>query len=130
MVAPPPQGPSDWMYCRMRGPAVEADPARARPKPSRIVFLPSSTTCAGTSSYLVWTMNSETYLVRPGALANSSAGVAAAARALAALAAFAAPAGLSARPARASVDLQKSRRIKLRRSGSLRDIGGHLLSVL
>src|ERR1700739_641584 len=106
IVAPPAHGPSDSMYCRMRGPAVEADPASARPKPSRMVFFPSSMTCSGTSSYVVCTMNSETYLVSPGALGNSSTGLAAAAPGPAGLAAAAAPAGLSARPASASEDLQ------------------------
>ena len=74
MLELPPHGPSDSMYCRMRGPAVEADPASAKPNPSRIVFLPSAITLSGMSSYFVFTINSETYLVSPGALANSSAG--------------------------------------------------------
>src|SRR5260370_459878 len=69
----PLQAPSDSMYCRMRGPAVEADPASARPNPSRIVFLPRAITLSGMSSYLVFTINSETYLVSPGALGNSFA---------------------------------------------------------
>src|ERR1700720_2242599 len=59
-------------------------------------------TFSGMSSYLVFTINSETYLVRPGAFGNSSdAGVTAAlTRSLP-----------SARPASASDVLQKSRRI-------------------
>ena len=76
MLEFPPQGPSDSMYCRMIGPAVEADPASARPNPSKIVFLPRAITFSGMSSYFVFTINSETYLVSPGALANSSAGFA------------------------------------------------------
>src|SRR4029077_5494785 len=101
MLELPPQGPSDSMYCRMRGPAVEADPASARPNPSKIVFLPRTITFSGMSSYFVFTINSQTYLVSPGALGNSSAGMANA------------PAGspLSANPASANDVLQKSRRI-------------------
>src|ERR1700676_452 len=97
----PPQGPSDSIYFGMTGPAVEAEPASARPNPSRIVFLPRAITLSGMSSYFVFTINSETYLVRPGAFGNSSAGFGkASARSLP-----------SARPASASEVLQKSRRI-------------------
>ena len=32
--------PSDFTYCRTRGAMTDADPARARPKPSSIDFLP------------------------------------------------------------------------------------------
>src|ERR1700687_1650623 len=93
--------PSVSMYCRMRGPATEADPARDRPNPSRIVFLPSAMTFSGMSSYFAFTINSETYLVRPGDFGNSSAGLAEAiARSLP-----------SANPASANDVLQKSRRI-------------------
>src|ERR1700730_14572538 len=53
---------------------TEPDPARASPKPSRMDFLPSSSTSAGMSSYFVLTMNSATYLVSPGAFGNSAAG--------------------------------------------------------
>src|SRR5580693_3513555 len=97
----PPHGPSDSMYCRMRGPAVEADPASARPNPSRIVFLPRAITFSGMSSYFVFTINSETYLVSPGALGNSSAGLAKAST----------RSPRSASPASAKDVLQKSRRI-------------------
>src|SRR4029077_2844328 len=103
----PPQEPSDSMYCRRRGPAGEADPASARPNPSKIVFLPSAITFSGMSSYFVFTINSETYLVRPGALANSSAGSGKAST----------RSPRSAKPASAKVVLQKSRRI----------IGEHLM---
>src|ERR1700674_347739 len=106
----PPQGPSDSMYCRMRGPAVEADPASARPKPSKIVFLPRTITFSGMSSYFVFTINSETYLVTPGALGKSSAGFANAS----------AGPPRSANPTRARDVLQKSRRI----------MGDHLLDRL
>src|ERR1700732_205075 len=101
MLELPPHGPSDSMYWRMRGPAVEADPARARPNPSKIVFLPRTITFSGMSSYFVLTINSETYLVSPGALGNSSAGLAKAS----------AGPPRSANPARARDVLQKSRRI-------------------
>src|SRR5579872_709620 len=103
MLEPPPHGPSDSIYLRITGPAVDAEPASARPNPSRMVFLPRAITFSGMSSYLVLTINSETYFVRPGALASSSAGAerAASRRSLA----------LSAKPARAREVLQKSRRI-------------------
>ena len=91
------------MYCRMRGPAVDADPARARPKPSKIVFLPRAITFSGMSSYFVFTINSETYFVSPGALANSSTGADPAKASVGPL--------RRASPASASEDLQKSRRI-------------------
>src|ERR1700688_5330229 len=100
-VKSPPQGPSDSIYFRMTGPAVEAEPASARPNPSRIVFLPRAITLSGMSSYFVLTINSETYFVSPGALGNSSAGFGKAS----------ARSPRSAKPARASEVLQKSRRI-------------------
>src|SRR4051812_840614 len=53
---------------------VEADPASARPKPSRMDFLPSSMTSGGMSEYFVPTMNSATDFVSPGAFGNSAAG--------------------------------------------------------
>src|SRR6202030_4227680 len=66
--------PSDCTYWRTSGPMTERDPASANPKPSRMDFLPSSSTSAGISSYFVLTMNSATYLVSPGAFGNSAAG--------------------------------------------------------
>src|SRR5580704_19355361 len=66
--------PNDSAYFRAIGPITEADPASARPNPSRIDFLPSSMTSAGMSSYFVLTINSATDLVSPGALGNSTAG--------------------------------------------------------
>src|SRR6202011_5487302 len=56
------------------GAMTEPDPASANPKPSKMDFLPKSSTSAGMSSYLVLTMNSATYLVSPGAFGNSAAG--------------------------------------------------------
>src|SRR5712691_8366315 len=53
---------------------TDAEPASARPKPSKMDFLPKSSTSAGMSSYFVLTINSATYLVRPGAFGNSAAG--------------------------------------------------------
>src|SRR6266436_9400441 len=53
---------------------LEPEPASARPKPSKMDFLPKSSTSAGISSYFVLTMKSATYLVRPGAFGNSAAG--------------------------------------------------------
>src|ERR1700722_17521283 len=97
----PPQGPSDSMYCRIRGPAVEADSASASPNPSKIVFLPRAITFSGMSSYFVLTMNSETYLVSPGDLGNSSAEFAKAS----------ARSPVNDSPASASDVLQKSRQI-------------------
>src|SRR6266513_4276181 len=93
--------PSVSMYCRMRGPMTEADPASDRPNPSKIVFFPSVRTFSGMSSYFAFTINSETYLVRPGAFGNSSAGLADASN----------RSVRSANPASASDVLQKSRRI-------------------
>src|SRR5580693_327628 len=66
--------PNDSAYFRAIGPITEADPASAKPKPSRIDFLPSSITSAGMSSYFELTINSATDLVSPGALGNSAAG--------------------------------------------------------
>src|SRR6266446_5919166 len=53
---------------------LEPEPASARPNPSRMDFLPKSSTSAGMSSYFVLTMNSATYLVSPGAFGNSAGG--------------------------------------------------------
>src|ERR1700722_6007674 len=64
--------PNDSAYFRAIGPITEADPASARPNPSRIDFLPRSMTSAGISSYLVLTINSATDLVSPGAFGNSA----------------------------------------------------------
>src|SRR5579863_515488 len=66
--------PKDCAYLRAIGPIPDAEPASASPNPSRIDFLPSSITSAGMSSYFVFTMNSATDLVRPGAFGNSIAG--------------------------------------------------------
>src|SRR5713101_6551343 len=53
---------------------TDAEPASAKPKPSKMDFLPKLSTSAGMSAYFVLTMNSATYLVSPGALGNSAAG--------------------------------------------------------
>src|SRR5262245_66643090 len=74
MLQLPPFEPRDSIYWRIRGPEVAADPASARPNPSKIVFLPRRITFSGMSWYFVFTMNSETYLVRPGAFASSCEG--------------------------------------------------------
>ena len=66
--------PKDSTYFRAIGPITDADPASANPNPSRIDFLPSSTTSGGMSSYFVLTINSATDLVSPGAFGNSAAG--------------------------------------------------------
>src|ERR1700692_1934131 len=66
--------PKDSAYFRAIGPITDADPASANPNPSRIDFLPNSITSAGMSSYFVWTINSATDLVSPGAFGNSGAG--------------------------------------------------------
>src|SRR4051794_38458318 len=66
--------PNDFTYWRTIGPMLEADPASARPKPSRMDFLPSSMTFGGMSEYFVPTMNSATDFVSPGAFGNSAAG--------------------------------------------------------
>src|SRR5712692_6396423 len=66
--------PSDCTYSRTSGPMTEAEPASAKPKPSKMDFLPKSSTSAGMSAYFVLTMNSATYLVSPGAFGNSTAG--------------------------------------------------------
>src|SRR6266850_1501286 len=101
MLAIPLEHPSVSIYCRMRGPITEADPASDNPNPSSIVFFPSATTFSGMSSYFAFTINSETYLVRPGVFGNSSAGLAETSnRSL-----------RTANPASASDVLQKSRRI-------------------
>src|SRR5579872_5505046 len=104
MLAAPPHGPSDSMYLRITGPAVDADPASARPNPSRMVFFPRAITFSGMSSYFVFTINSETYFVRPGALANSSAGFGGGTASRRSL-------PVNAKPAKARELLQKSRRI-------------------
>src|ERR1700756_4786012 len=65
-----PVTPSPRRYCRTRGAIPDAEPASAKPKPSRMDFLPNSKTSGGISPYFVFTTNSETYLVSPGALGN------------------------------------------------------------
>src|ERR1700680_5105407 len=67
-----PLPPSPCRYCRTRGAITDAEPASAKPKPSRMDFLPNSKTSAGISPYFVFTMNSETYLVSPGALGKGA----------------------------------------------------------
>src|SRR5262249_61359083 len=57
-------------YCRISGPIGETEPARARPKPSRMDFFPNAKTPSGMSRYFVFAMNSETYFVRPGTFGN------------------------------------------------------------
>src|ERR1700739_723705 len=74
-----------------------------------MVFLPSAMTSAGMSSYFMFTINSETYLVSPGAW-GSSAAAGAAAKAESTASVAVAPLR-SVHPARASDVLQKSRRI-------------------
>src|SRR5437868_5957301 len=53
------------MYLRLIGPDSAREPARAKPKPSRIDFFPSATTPDGMSSYFVFRTNCATYFVRP-----------------------------------------------------------------
>src|SRR5215469_5808389 len=67
----PRETPRFSRYSRTKGPISEADPANARPNPSSMDFLPSSRTSRGISSYFVPTINSETYLVRPGAFGKA-----------------------------------------------------------
>src|ERR1700691_2450978 len=55
----------------MIGPMFEVDPARASPNPSKSVFLPSATTLSGISWYFWLTINSDMYLVNPGAAGSS-----------------------------------------------------------
>src|SRR5215472_8016707 len=64
--------PNDSVYFRAIGPITDAEPASARPNPSRIDFFPRSITSAGMSSYFVFTINSATALVSPGAFGNSA----------------------------------------------------------
>src|SRR5882724_3938111 len=74
MVAFPPQTPRCSTYSRQIGPVCARDPASARPKPSRMDFLPSSMTSPGMSSYFVEATNLPTYSVKPGALGKSLPG--------------------------------------------------------
>src|SRR6266699_5803537 len=67
----PSQIPRCPRYSRQMDPVCARDPANARPKPSRMDFLPSSMTSSGISSYLVEATNWPTYSVKPGALGNS-----------------------------------------------------------
>src|SRR2546430_12836473 len=69
----PSQIPRCPRYSRQMDPVCARDPASARPKPSRMDFLPSSMTPSGISSYLVEATNWPTYSVKPGALGNMSA---------------------------------------------------------
>src|SRR5260370_39531815 len=70
-----PENPRLCTYCRTMGPMTDAAPANDNPNPSRIDFLPSANTSSGMSVYFELTMNSHTYLVSPGALGNSPAGL-------------------------------------------------------
>src|ERR1700730_16811219 len=76
--------PTPCTYRRTSGAIVEAAPASASPNPSSIDFFPKSSTSPGISWYFVFTINSATYFVSPGALGNSAAGEAAPAAAAAA----------------------------------------------
>src|SRR5260370_2062175 len=58
-------------YSRQIVPVCARDPASARPRPSRMDFLPSSMTSSGISSYFVEATNLPTYSVKPGALGKS-----------------------------------------------------------
>src|SRR5690242_21952103 len=69
--------PRPCRYWRINGAMTEAEPASARPKPSRMDLRPNSITSAGMSAYFVFTMNSETYLVSPGALGKGALSAAA-----------------------------------------------------
>src|ERR1700680_4802187 len=71
-----PLPPHCSIYFREIGPLSAREPAKASPKPSRIVFLPSSMTSAGIFSYLFCRTNCPTYCVNPGVLGKSTAGVA------------------------------------------------------
>src|SRR5436309_14803268 len=57
-------------YWRISGPIGETEPARARPKPSRMDFRPNASTSSGMSWYFVLTMKSQTYFVSPGTFGN------------------------------------------------------------
>src|SRR5437879_11883619 len=67
----PSQIPSCPRYSRQMDPVCARDPASARPKPSRMDFLPSSMTSPGISSYFVEATNLLTYYVKPRALGKS-----------------------------------------------------------
>src|SRR5882724_263658 len=71
MVAFPPETPRCTTYSLQIGPVCARDPASARPKPSRMDFLPSSMTSPGISSYFVEATNLLTYSVKPRALGKS-----------------------------------------------------------
>src|ERR1700730_16439054 len=66
-----PLPPHCSMYLREIGPLSAREPAKARPKPSRMDFLPSSMTSAGIFSYLVCRTNCPTYRVSPGVFGKS-----------------------------------------------------------
>src|SRR5690348_6222229 len=104
-----PLAPRPCRYWRTRGAMTEAEPARAKPKPSRMDLRPNSITSAGMSAYFVFTMNSETYLVSPGALGKGA--LSAAARGAAGRGAAASPSLPTASAAIAKELLMKSRRI-------------------
>src|SRR6266853_223940 len=67
----PLQIPSCSRYSRQIVRVCARDPANARPRPSRMDFLPSSMTSSGISSYFVEATNLPTYSVKPGALGKS-----------------------------------------------------------
>src|SRR6267154_2722841 len=72
-VAAPVRTPDCSMNFLEIGPLSAREPANAKPNPSRMDFLPSSTTSSGMSSYLLCCTKVPTYFVIPGLLGNSSA---------------------------------------------------------
>src|ERR1700693_1340787 len=70
-VATPLQPPDRSTNLREMGPLSAREPAKARPNPSRMDFLPSSITSDGMFSYRVSSTKFPTYFVRPGVLGNS-----------------------------------------------------------
>src|SRR5580704_1506231 len=71
IVARPLQAPDRSTNLREMGPLSAREPAKARPNPSRMDFLPSSMTSGGMFSYCVCRTKFPTYFVRPGVLGNS-----------------------------------------------------------
>src|SRR5579864_1397672 len=78
IVALPAQAPDCSTNFREIGPLSAREPARAKPNPSRMDFLPSSITLSGMSSYFVLITKSPTCLVRPGVFGKSPSGTLAA----------------------------------------------------
>src|SRR2546429_9854567 len=64
--------PSDCKYFRTSGPLSATEPASARPKPSKIDFLPSSRTSSGICAKVVSATNWATYLVTPSTSGNGA----------------------------------------------------------